>query len=442
MAGYHKTPGELAKKICSELKRRRKDCPPSRVIGSLCEVLYYTSIKVEEGVPVTCYVVYLDPRNPDPTPPPRITQDRWQSFKLADPIPLTVDNLAKMSKASDPRSSSIAVYGTSDGNSSIWGLVDQGNSYYDFANHDSDRGQTRPGLFQMSILGLGNIVAYLGYEIIAELRVNRLITRSLDVLKAGHIYQKLQPGISAHIEAVRATVADEMLNWDAWESSLEYDWLYTLCRIIKRTQNYRHGGAILVTDKPLRRALNVKYPLEYTRLRRALQNHGTFAIKRRFYFDQIYRHYLRTGQQQIPREAFQRYRIAERDLAENVLELDGCVWFVSLLSRVDGLVALSRQLEVRGFGAEITIHNEPPQVFLARGLHARPEHLSALDYNHYGTRHRSMMRYCLADDSAVGLVVSQDGGVRAVTKVQEKVVLWDGIRLDKFSYTSSVERPT
>jgi hypothetical protein len=49
--------------------------------------------------------------------------------------------------------------------------------------------------------------------------------------------------------------------------------------------------------------------------------------------------------------------------------------------------------------------------------------------NHFGTRHRSMMRHCAAYPDSVGFVVSQDGDVRAISRVGEQIVLWDNIRL-------------
>jgi hypothetical protein len=60
--------------------------------------------------------------------------------------------------------------------------------------------------------------------------------------------------------------------------------------------------------------------------------------------------------------------------------------------------------------------------------------VTALDYNHFGTRHRSMMRYCAAVPGSVGFVVSQDGDVRAITRVRDDLVVWENVklRLDDF----------
>ena len=47
----------------------------------------------------------------------------------------------------------------------------------------------------------------------------------------------------------------------------------------------------------------------------------------------------------------------------------------------------------------------------------------------FGTRHRSMFRYCSEDDLSVGFVVSNDGPVRSVIKSKKCVYVWDNIQL-------------
>jgi hypothetical protein len=40
-----------------------------------------------------------------------------------------------------------------------------------------------------------------------------------------------------------------------------------------------------------------------------------------------------------------------------------------------------------------------------------------------------MMRYCYAVPGSVGFVISQDGEIRAMTRVGDDLVFWDSIRL-------------
>ncbi len=84
-------------------------------------------------------------------------------------------------------------------------------------------------------------------------------------------------------------------------------------------------------------------------------------------------------------------------------------------------------LEVIGFGGEITANEKPMSLFAARDESAsNPE---AMDYEHYGTRHRSMFRLIEKCPGAVGFVISQDGDVRAIRKLDGRVLLWDNIQI-------------
>ena len=245
MMHENKTPRELADAVCSELTGRKKDCPSLNLIVSLFETLFFTSMKTEEGQPILCHLIWLDPYSTDTNPPKRIVHLTWNYIQLAHPLPFDIRTLTKIAKASDPRTSSFVVYPDENGELKIWGLVDQGNRYHDFLHFDSDSGSERPGLFQASILAIGHLTAYIGFDRIAELRTSDLITASNDVLRSGPIRDKLKPALAKYVDGIRQVVTAEVFNERShWTNSLESDWIATLCRLLLRTQNYRHGGAL------------------------------------------------------------------------------------------------------------------------------------------------------------------------------------------------------
>ena len=110
-------------------------------------------------------------------------------------------------------------------------------------------------------------------------------------------------------------------------------------------------------------------------------------------------------------------------------ELEGIVWFISLLTRVDGLVVMDPRLRVRGFGALVTQKTRPTDVFSTNSPTANIKRLSRINYDYFGTRHQSMMRYCARHPESVGFVVSQDGDVRVMTSVNDRLVMWRNISL-------------
>jgi hypothetical protein len=84
-------------------------------------------------------------------------------------------------------------------------------------------------------------------------------------------------------------------------------------------------------------------------------------------------------------------------------------------------------LRLKGFGTEITVRGDPTHALLA--LNPQATRTNKLDLNHYGTRHRSMLRYCAANPNSIGFIISQDGDVRAAAQVNQKAILWDNIQI-------------
>jgi hypothetical protein len=117
-------PQDFADAVCAELRERTSFCPQRKILVDLFESMYFASLKTEESQPIVFHIAYLDPDNPDPDPPERMVKDRWSTVKLAKPIPVTIPNLSKIAKASDPRTSSLAVFPNRHGRLSIWGLID------------------------------------------------------------------------------------------------------------------------------------------------------------------------------------------------------------------------------------------------------------------------------------------------------------------------------
>lgn len=110
-------------------------------------------------------------------------------------------------------------------------------------------------------------------------------------------------------------------------------------------------------------------------------------------------------------------------------EITGSVRFISSLSCVDGLILASPDLSIRGFGVEIRPKKEIGTLYLASSPTPKAKSLNRIDPHHYGTRHRSMMRYCMAHPGSVGFVISQDGEIRAITRVQKRLVMWENLQV-------------
>jgi len=274
------------------------------------------------------------------------------------------------------------------------------------------------------------------YEKVAELRINELIRNSLDLFRASPIRDLLSYGIDGHLLAIRSNIPDDIYQATGQVDEFHIQqWLSVLCRILLRVQKIKNGGAILITPDISTAGLNIKYRIDYERLQTSLQSNATTKIKS----DYLEKHLLNLSESKpkdVPSSQFLQLRRFEKSLRASKNEIDGVIWFIALLTRVDGLVLMDRNLAVRGYGVEITNAEEPANLFIAGDRMATPVKMRPAIYNHFGTRHRSMMRYCFQNPGSIGFVVSQDGEVRVITKLGDSLVMWENIKLKYYSYVS------
>lgn len=425
------TVNDLARFIHKELERYQRLSPGIATLVSLFRTMYAASMATEEGQAITFELTWADPENPDPAPPGRIVADRWTAIPLASRIPLTTRALVKAAKATDPRTSSFAIFATEEGSLFIWGMVDQGNRIYDFMRFDSDEGQARPGVFQASAVGIGHLVVSAEFNTLAELRIDRPLIGGLHPLGSGPIFEALQPGLEDYVNAVKATVSTEIYeDRDHWGISLESQWLETLARVLLCIRGMGHGGAVLITPDTSGVGLDIKYKLEYSRLPEALRRLGTATILKTHASD-LNEESLDADESVVDAGIYLDELVASAEEKEAKSEVDGTLWFIACLSRVDGLVLMGPRLSVQGFGTVITVEEAPDTILAARDDVGDPKRLEPLSYDAFGTRHRSMMRYCNSCPGSVGFVVSQDGDVRVMTKVEDRLVVWDGVQLER-----------
>jgi hypothetical protein len=412
---------DLARYVWKYLKGK-DEVPPSReVLTELLETLFFASLRHEESQPTLCRVALIDRNNPDPHPPEGTFSDRWKSFPLSKDLPLTVSNLVKLSQAVDPWGSTLAVDVDTNGNLQVWGLIDQSVHFSAFLVKEVSTGPEMPGMFQAVIEGIGEVSAYKNNVLLGTLKQDSLIINQHRVFLKGPIHSKMMPWLKTYQGRV-STVATVNVPLHDWGPQLEEIWFSTLSRLLIGIHRYRHGGAILISDSV--EDLNPKYSIEYPRLGDCLVRVGMGEILKEYY----------SGESPPDRYTFEvvpsegtKGAIATEELGHSVNELKGCLRFLTSLSRVDGLLWFDSTLALRGFGVEITLQKDPPDVFFARnsdGTRREP-----LVPNHFGMRHRSMLRYCGMHGDAIGFVISEDGDVRAVTKVDDAVLLWDRIRL-------------
>ena len=184
-----------------------------------------------------------------------------------------------------------------------------------------------------------------------------------------------------------------------------------------------------------------RYAIKYPRLSQALYRVAATQIRATTYSDMIMEERPDASkpinEKGIPVDLYLNETLAEYDLEEIRCEITGSVRFLSSLGRVDGLVWLRHDLTLDGFGVIITTGEEPDQVLKASD--AAGMKTKKVDLNNLGTRHRSMIRQCARDADSVGFVISQDGDVRAITKVGNAVLIWENIALHRLKNVKAIK---
>ena len=472
-------PSDLAELVHSYLRdgvgnrfRAAEEVPDLAALKQLFDAMFYLSIQTEEGHQITCSCAFMPPmrasskrRRPRPLDVRVISS---QSGRLPQPLPFDTRTLRKLAQAVDPSCAALAVSAKGSG-LEIRGIVDRLPLELErFARWESTTSAASPGLFYARITGVGEIMVYIRDRVVAVLRQNRLISRELDALWKGPLSTALGPHVRRLQDCVRRGVGKFLYQsagkWfeatdELWRCSEDFGneirdlWLGTLCRVLLRIRDYRHGGAVIICPRKPTADLSIKYPIAYSNLSSALEGYSAAYICHQFIETEARQgrlHLLEFEGKRVAKFGYfvtpdgrenifmQGISLAEHDVlfrswhylalsADALAALAGAVGLVASLSRVDGAVLLQNGFDVAGFGVEIRTKADVNHIFLAEDEWATK--LIAADPHAYGTRHRSMMRYCQAHPSAVGIVVSQDGDIRAIATVGSRVVMWEQLHL-------------
>lgn len=415
--------------------------PNEEVLNKLFEILFFTSLKTEEGQFIKVTVTLIDPNDPDPSPPQRIVADRWEYVKFKEPLELSVKNLVKLSKAADVWSSSLAVYYDSKNNLTIWGMVDQAVHYQSFLNYEAESGPEQPGVFQSTIVGIGNIVVLFDYELIANLKQNVLISNYIDVFRKGTVNDLIERKNSGLREKIDSYVKNEFPEEETgiWKLYADDIVKQTIIRILLRIQNYQHGGALLITNA-IKSDLDIKYKIEYERLPNSIESLLQLLVQNTTYSNRIHSDYLEAEVGEIPASLYLDEDVSRFEKDDTRSELKGAIRFIASLSCVDGLVVLNNNLKVEGFGAVIKAKELPEFIYTSKTSVINEGRLTKVNPNNLGTRHRSMFSYCWANKGSLGFVISQDGDIRAIARINDKLIMWENIRVLQFLQSSKLKR--
>jgi hypothetical protein len=416
----------LALEVTSRIRELGFNVPDRRVIGALLEMAYLGTLRCEEGKFVKGSLTFANPKQPDVDPPFLRRADYPAFTKFGSPEILTVQTLVKLARAVDSWSGSIAVYATSRGEINVWGVVDQLVQQNVQWHRESEGGFQNPGLLTVTMDGVGDISVYHGDLFLGGLKAQVLITRENDALKSKMV---IEYGFDALVPFAMAIA--HVLDGDENErkilSELIWKWTDSIARLCIGLRQRGTGGAFLLTPKPIKTMLQVRYPLAYTRLGDA----GILRVLDDGYSSAIHRaqDMFTDNDDPVPADLIIKASLAKADANDREEEITGAVKLVASFAAVDGLVLMTPTLSVAGFGVKIGSSQDVTTVYDGASFSRRGTRARKIDPSQFGTRHGSMLRYCALDHQALGIVVSQDGYVRLIMTIRGSLVFWDNLKL-------------
>ena len=270
-----------------------------------------------------------------------------------------------------------------------------------------------PDALSVAVTAPGRVIVSLGELTIAKLAGGQITGRVADVFDSVWL-----PGAFAEVRR-EVSRAHESAHPD---SAGDRDFLrkigqHFVRRIIATIRLARHGGAlVLLPEEEADRTAATDRPI---------------ALKYRFADEEPRRRYrtlVLKALDTLARTEPASWDAYSRSAAPEILAVDEglneLAHTLAGLADIDGAVVMSKRLEVLGFGGEI-VGDLPdvPVVMKALDLEGEVREEEATDG--VGTRHRSVYRLCAAIHDALGIVVSQDGGVRLVGFKDGAVTYWD-----------------
>jgi hypothetical protein len=332
--------------------------------------------------------------------------------------------LRRLAPAAKFHRSLIGVCADAQGKLKIWGIVHTGPAWIR-ALQGGGGAPYFPSVFALSVSGPGRLVASKEGRSIAKLSGGQITCDTPDVF-ASHWLPE------AFLE-IRREVWDLHLqrraNAGFSGSGVDPDVIRAvgqqfIRRIISIVRLAHHGGALIIAPPALLasqgflRRLRVKYSLADDEPRRRFRSLMLSIL------DELARRQpARPGGKVGWREYNEHIAPGLASLDAAIVELSN---FVAALAEVDGAVVLTQRFEVFGFGAEIA--GDLPEVSqVARAVDLEGVERSFEPTDGVGTRHRSMYRLCSAFPGVIGVVISQDGGVRFVKWHQEALTYWDQV---------------
>jgi hypothetical protein len=173
---------ELTEKTVSKMRKLGINSLSPPVIRALLDIAYFASMRTEESHFVRGCLTFADPKSPE-TDPPLLRRADYPGFApFRRRRRLTVEALAKLSRAIDQWSGALAVFGTKPTDLFVWGVIDQRVHENIRVHRERPGGFTNPGILTISMEGAGALSVTHEGLFLCALRQDKIVTRESEAL--------------------------------------------------------------------------------------------------------------------------------------------------------------------------------------------------------------------------------------------------------------------
>ena len=385
---------------------------------------YQAALMREEERPVTFRLILCEPElfSAEGGPPAGLHR-----LEFTLPRPFEVQELRRLSPATDYHRSLIGTRLGGGGGLEIWGIVQSGPGWVRTFQGGRDRHAPLPPVLVVHASGPGLLGAYRGDFLVARLERGEISGSFMDVFASSWLpdsFKERRAELAQLHEAARER-ADR--RWAPLDPDLARVLGQQIVRrLVSVMRSARHGGTVIFAPAALTEELSaenryvaIKYGFAEGEPRSRLR---TLVVRA---MNALAETHGRGTREEPKAVGWAEY---ERSSDEKIAELDEAIFevahLIAALSAVDGAVVITKRFELLGFGAEIS--GKLPEVrTVARALDIEGKRAAQESTEGVGTRHRSVYRLCSALKEAVAVVISQDGGARFVKWKDRAVTYWD-----------------
>lgn len=384
------------------------ELPDGHTLLELLEICYHASLRTEERRPVQCAVAYA--------PIAQVPDGALLRFER--PLALTDDQLVRLAPVTDIRRTLIGC-DQSGGSLRIWGLFEHGHAWVQYSTGDPPdapvgEADLPPDCLTVTIDEPGALTISRGRRGLVRLRGGRIVLPKENPLRDGN--DPLGRFFHQLVGDLWHSLRDRTLPAPADEGirrrSLLDVYTTSVAAVLDRIRSRRHGGSVVITRTAIGEPLAL---VTYTVAKHAGLAEGFMAY-----------HEASSRLSHLTAAPSDRAGGAEQRRAEAALQqasrrLIRGLNQISLLAAVDGAVLLDDYLRIQGFGVRFPVVLPPGSTVV--------DAISGREYacDQWGLRHQSVFSLCQRCEQAVGLIVSQDGGVKAVKSVEGRLHLWDRV---------------